>query len=692
MTLLVALLLAADPGTARQVSIPLADYEALRRQGERPALTVVDLLRVEGSFAQRDLSLTVAGRASGSWPTAEVLEAEGVRLHSCAGEALLSRTDSGAFAVTPLAQRFTLRCRVALDGSDRLAATATRAVLEVASSVSDGELVASGAGGDRSFSVVRRIPGAERRDLPPTVTGRYLVTLLPDEARFAYRLEVRNPSRVHRRFEVALREAEHVEGVDAQVAWDAEGTRYRFDLPPGDTVLTLRGRLTEARFAPPVDASLQYLLLEAHPLIRPDLVTRAKRVGVGEAGVAARFRGAQAFLLGGDATEVAWTATRLEALKTAGLALNELGQVFFLGADGRARAESTLAIDNQGAPALVLPGDSGPTFASVAGEPSFLTRDKEGNLSLPLAQGAQQVVVQGAQDFWSRLGIGVARLDLPRPGVPASRAAVQLRYPAEWIPLYEELAPESRLHLLGGEELAALAILVALAERLLALGGVSRSRRWLLAASLAVASAFLPGLRAFALGALVLAWLTLGAVWLVRRLRGAARLLALGGSGVALLLVALQAGQGAILPVRWAAAPPPVASAGYAASPPRKSLVREPSAPADGEPMTGEGERESEEQVTVGATGGAAPGYEGLPARIEIPPGARQTRFTRELLATDAPRPVVAVMVASRLVAILSGVAGLVLLALGILLRRDLAAAARAVAARVGAAAPPVTA
>ncbi len=316
MTLLVALLLAADPATSHQVSIPLDDYERLRRQGERPSLTVVDLLRVEGSFAKRDLAVTFTGRASGSWPSAEVLRADGIRLHSCEGEALLSRAESGAFAVTPLAQKFALRCRIALDGSDRLAAQATGAVLEVVSSVSDGELVASGGGPARDFSVVRRIAGGEQQDLPPTVTGRYLVTLLPDEARFVYRLDVHNPARGHRRFEVALRDAEHVEGVDAQVAWDAEGTRYRFDLPPGDTLLSLRGRLTEARFTPPVAASLQDLLLESHPLIRPDLRTAARRGGVAATGLGARFRGAQAFLLGAGPqdAEVAWTATRLQAV------------------------------------------------------------------------------------------------------------------------------------------------------------------------------------------------------------------------------------------------------------------------------------------------------------------------------------------------------------------------------------------
>ena len=156
MTLLIALLLAPDPATSHQVSIPLEDYERLRRLNERPALTVVDLLTVEGSFTGHDLAVILTGRATGSWPTAEVLTAEGLRLHSCEGSAILSRAESGFFAVTPLAERFQVRCRVALDGSDRLAAETKDSVLEVASRVKDGEFVASG-GGERSFSVAKKM-------------------------------------------------------------------------------------------------------------------------------------------------------------------------------------------------------------------------------------------------------------------------------------------------------------------------------------------------------------------------------------------------------------------------------------------------------------------------------------------------------------------------------------------------------
>ncbi|HET8540737.1 MAG TPA: hypothetical protein VFL83_12780 [Anaeromyxobacter sp.] len=689
MTLLFVLLLAAaDPArdTTPHATIPLEEWDRLKKLQERPSLTVVDLLRVEGSFARRDLAVTLAGRSAGTWPTEEFLTAEGARLHSCEGDAVVSRAESGAFAVTPLAQRFRVRCRVALDGSDRLAGVTTRAVLEVAAGVQDGELVAGEAGdGIREFSVVRAIAGA-REDLPPSVTGRYHLTLLPDEARFLYRLEVRNPARGHRRFAVALRDAEHVESVGAPVAWDVEGRTYRFDLPPGETTLALTGRLTAASFTPPVEASVQYLLLESHPLVRPDVRTAAKRVGVGETGLSPRYRGAQAFLA--DGAEVAWTATRLEALKTAGLALEALEQVFFLATDGTVRGEATFAIDNQGAPALTLPTPGEPTFASIGGEPVFLTRDAEGRLLLPLGQGAQPVVVQDARPFRRALGFAFARLELPRLGVPASRAAVQLRYPAEWIPLYEELAPASRLHLLDAGEVVLLLVLLGAAARLLAIAGLPRRRRWVLAGALTLLAALSPAVRGVALAAAAALFLALLVAATIRRLAGTRRLAALAGLGLA-VLVALAISDGVLLAPAWRA-PSPEAASGYMNYADKAMRHRGD----EGTPALAAQPAAPEEEVVVTASGAAKPsaGYEGLPARIAIPPGARRTVFDREMLATDAPRPVFAVLVSARLVAALTTGVGLLLLGLALAFRRDLAEGARTFRARLVPAAPGGTA
>ncbi len=677
MTLLVALLLAqseAVPAPRSEVTIPLEEYERLHKLDQRPSVTVIDLLRVEGSFARRDLAVTFSGRASGTLPTAEVLTAGGLRLHSCEGDAFVSRADSGAFALTPLATRFRARCRLAVDGSDRLEAETTPAVLEVEAAVQDGELVAapSGAGG-RSFSVVRAIAGA-KEDLPPSVAGRYRVTLLPEETRFVYRLDVHNPSRGHRRFTVTLRDTEHVESVDAPVAWDAGKGAYAFDLPPGETTLSLKGRITTASFVPPVKANVQYLIMETHPLIRLEVTTSAKRVGVGETGLSPDYRGAQAFLLDGEG-EVAWTATRLEALKTAGLALDELEQVFFLGADGKARGEASFAIDNQGAPALALSSAGEPTFASVGSEPAFLTRDAEGRLFLPLAQGRQSVVVQDVRPFRQALGFAFARLHLPRAGVPASHARVQLRYPAEWKPLYEELAPSSRLHLFGARTIVLLAILAAALERLLALGGMTRRRRWILAGGMVALGALSERALAFGIVLALAPLLALGVVLIVRRLTGKVRVIALVITAAAVVVAIAVVGAMSLVEGL---------ESGEIGSGPMNyvSKMKGETLGVGGGGLGAYGNVEPAPGELAATGTDKRPGYAGLPARIQIPWGARQTTFERDLLSTDAQRSVFVIAVASRFVAAAVTAAALAVLALALAMRQSLSAWARTFAAR----------
>ena len=66
-------LLAAVEAPPAEVRLPLADYDALRR--EAPSVTVVDTVRLAGSFRGRDLVMTLAGRASGRLDSIPVLTA-----------------------------------------------------------------------------------------------------------------------------------------------------------------------------------------------------------------------------------------------------------------------------------------------------------------------------------------------------------------------------------------------------------------------------------------------------------------------------------------------------------------------------------------------------------------------------------------------------------------------------------------
>lgn len=661
--LVLALLLPAPRGLAEdvgatagpRVSIPLADYESLRKLREAPSLTVVDTLRVSGSFASRTLALSLSGRSSGTLPAATLLESiEGAALAGCDGSALVSRGTDAAYTLTPLGPRFEVRCRLVPSSGDRLSFVAGRAVLFPEGEVADGEFLPGPDPGDgtRPFTVVRRIAAAGEA-LAPTATGRYRITLLPDETRFRFTIEVRNPNRGRAPFDLLLGSGERVQEVVAPGPYDVKEGRTRFDLPPGDGTIVLTGTLGGTEFRAPVDAALSYLLLESHPLLRAEARTAAKRISPQETGMPREFRGGQAFLLGkGDA--FAWSVKRLEALRSTSYAVRATAQTLFVPADGPVLGQTLFEIDNQGASDLALPPSPEPTYAAFGDEAVFLTRNEKGELWLPLASGPQALLLQSRQPLGRALGFAAGRLAVPHLPVPSTRYAVELRYPDAWVPLYERFGGESRF---AAPSIEASVVFLLLSGWLFALLGALRlgPRGAALLAGILALSAFASATAAYvvvaAAAVLTVVWIAAVARERRPRLRTLVALGALGAfAALVVLAVAIPSG---LLRSRGPQAPPAeVAFYSESASAPvaRKAVRSDaPAAPAP-EPQ---------------ASGGAS--YEGLPAKVELPRGARSTWWSREMLAADAA-PVVRVVLAGRtLVSLAQGL--VVLAALGLLWR-----------------------
>ncbi len=628
------------PADHSSVSIPLSEYEGLRHQQDRASLTVVDTLQLAGSFRNRDLNVAMNGRSAGNLPAVDILAgASGIVLHACDGDAIVSRGEAGVFRLTPLAPRFSVRCRVAAEGSDRVEMAATSAVLWVESAVSDGELVPGRDSNDgrHPFSVVRRVASATE-GLKASATGRYKITLRPDETRFRYEILVHNPNRSRQGFELALGSGEHLQQVDAEVPYEARGDRYRFDVPPGDVTIALSGNLSGSSFRPPIDASLQYCVIDSHPLLRPLVAGDPKRVSPQEVGIATEYRGAQGFVLAGGSV-LDWSVTRLEALRTTSYAVSRARHVFFLPAEGPALGQSEIAIDNQGAADVSLPMAAEPTFASLQGDAVLLTKDARGHLWLPIAQGSQELLVQHRQPYRRVPGFAFAALALPQLPAPASTGQVVLRYPEEWTPLFEGFLTESRLWSPDGASLVLWLVLLVWIERCLLALGLSPSRRLPLATALALAAAAW----GWALVAVLLAAASVSALALGPWLRAhhwgpGAVVFLLCAAGFALFLFAIA------VPSMHRAR---ISSGSYG---------------------SGYSKGELDVSALEKAKGRQTPAaYQGLPAKFTLPEGVRQTEFVRALLDTEAPRVVRVVAISRNLLGWLQAL--VVLAALALLVR-----------------------
>lgn len=469
------------------VTVPLADYQQLV---SRPAVTALELLRIEGSFEPRDLSLFVMGKTTGPGATVELLKTtDGARLWGCEGQAVLSRLDGDKYAVTPLSSpSFSLRCRIELTQGGELRLLASAQVLWIESKVKDSELIRDDKEDGHQQIKVIHLGKDQQTALPVSATGRYHVRLDPDGVGFTYKLELRNPNRSLQPFAVNLRSGERVQTQETAMACEVQSGQTVCQVPPGEHVWTLTGSLPGTTFRPPISAKVHYLLLDAHPLLRPTVDATIARIAVKETGIVARHRGAQAFLLDLD-TPLSWRVAKLAAMRTQTYAVTRALTAFYLGSEGSVIADATIELDNQGASELLLPLRGEPTYASLGGEPMLLTKNEAGALLLPLSFGPVQVGLQYRQTFSATLGFGLATLWLPELAAPATSTDIELRYDRQWLPLHEEFASQHRFPTASVSGLLLLVALFVVAERLLKSLGLAAALRFSAAAGLTGAAA-----------------------------------------------------------------------------------------------------------------------------------------------------------------------------------------------------------
>jgi hypothetical protein len=249
---------------------------------------------------------------------------------------------------------------------------------------------------------------------------------------------------------------------------------------------------------------------------------------------------------------------------------------------------------------------------------------------------------------------------------------VEVRYPDEWIPLFESLPPRSSVHLLDASDLVALAVLLGLVLSSLALGGVARRTRWVLGGSTVLLAALAASTLAplMALAAVPLVVLSAALTW--RSLAGWWRVLALFGGALGLLIAIAVMGGVVLAPAA------------------RAPVYRYASDDQEAGKMLGLNSnlevRKEKAEVAQSPQAASAAGwlaYEGVPAKIDLPPGARRSHFSREMVASQAGMRVTVVAISTRAVAALQWLAAALLLVLGFLHRAELAAGARKFAERV---------
>ncbi|HEY4642227.1 MAG TPA: hypothetical protein VII75_12845, partial [Thermoanaerobaculia bacterium] len=466
--------------------------------------------------------------------------------------------------------------------------------------------------------------------LAATATGRYLITLLPDTTSFRYVIQVHNPNRSTSPLPLHLVSGEHLQQIDSNAPYEVKDGSYVFAMPPGDSTITLSGELKGTSFAPPVAASLQYAVIESHPLLRPALQSSPKRVSTGETGITTQYRGALAFEIG-EKERIAWSVTRLEAMRTISYAVHNATHTFFVPANGPILGETEFALDNQGAPELVLPQKPEPTYVALQNEPVLMTKNKAGELTIPLSAGEQRVMVQHRQHA-PQWGVLAANLEVPRIAVQATNTHVELRYPAHWLPLWQSFATQVWFWKPQARTFFTFVLFAIWLERSLFFLRVPLRRRAIIAALLAYAGGVIPTV----LWLVAIGCLSVTLLWLasVRSKWKPVHAWLAAGLGIAMLLLIVVYSNAPLARSKQQASYDSAATA---------PVATDTAARADNLKSAGYVDattRNVREQA----------GYQGLPAKFELPSGARSRYFNEQLLAVDRPQTVQIVLLSMTIV------------------------------------------
>lgn len=664
------------------VPVPLEKYEELTRKKEPRSLTVVESARVSGSFA-KGLTLTLSGRSMGDLPAVPVLDAAIVLDRCVSDQALLSRS-ADQVLLTPLGARFTVRCGLSPSSSDAPLVLPLLGIVDVGGTVPDGDVTATVSQSQTVLQLARREPAlaiapVEETSLPPTVVGRYRVTVLPDDARFRWELEVHNPNRKPVSFPLPVRANETLEKLETPARYEPTPDGFTVELPPGDTKLAVIGAMKGTRFEPPIDAAAQLVLIDSHPLLRLEVTTEGKRLSPAETGLDAEYRGAQGLLLARGQT-VQWHATVLETLASSSYTVRSLHSTFFAGADGRLFGESRIAIDNEGAAEVTLPMRHKPDYATIAATAVPLTSTASGDLRLPLARGAQDISVQHQGTLKTGFGLAYGTLELPGVGATTTSSRVDLRTGSDWVPLYQGFASKRWLALpAAGDALLALCFGIW-AFALLARLGLSSPR----AGALAVVIAVLASSNAAAHWPVVVGLSGLTTLLLLARLKESKVKLvvpfSLAGTSVAFVVsVVLLVGFTTLFGdnVRRMFGMSADALAGD------DNIVSHVVDPG----LTKKTMKNFGTYNDYGG-GGTPATYQGVAAARQLPVGRRQVSLSEEMVDTSAPMSASVLLVSSSVVNVLYALLNLAALALAFVLRRTLLGGVKVQLARVFVAKP----
>ncbi len=424
------------------VTIPIQEYLDLRQQTEKSSITSLENVRISGEYG-KPLEIIFSGSSQGRPQMVGVLgESPGMSLSDCLGSGILQfHNQENEIGLLPQSARFQLKCRITFKSWEEVTLLVKNALfvkVDVngiepsidATSMSDRRIIFRRA--------VRRLAEAPVMDEEPSVVARYQVSILPEETKFQYFLQMQNPNRTSRHFEFVWGNGEVVQKVTFSGEHTATKTGYSFKLEPGENHVTITGRLPKSEFRSTLKKALEYLVIENHPLLTVDVKSGARRVSLSDARVGVRFTGARAYLLG-RSDSFNWASKELQIFPTSTFVVNQAHYYYYWAPRGSSLVEGTFKIDNQGSAEIPLQVPGKVTYLEVNQTPQVLAQDETGRLIVKVPVGTSQMLrIQYQTEKNAGRALASVSDELVRPQTAMTNVSLDVSVPREKSFIYKK--------------------------------------------------------------------------------------------------------------------------------------------------------------------------------------------------------------------------------------------------------------
>lgn len=417
---------AASPGST--VTIPVQEYMNLIRNSEKPRFVSILGATLSGRYGDK-LRIEVSGQASSLNEQREFLrfDAQNVNFESCSGDAQVSFAD-GVASLLPTSPKFSLTCQISIKNWSQVQLTFVQAMGAKADVTGAETLLLSEGNGDRSINISKAL-GGERpvENLPISAVGRFRISVLPEASRFDYNIQIENPSRNTRRFDISLVNGETPSRVSTESEFTEDDGKVSLKLRPGSNSVRIEGAFTGTSFKSPVSGGPHYLLIENHQLLQLTADSKSRRISARDAGLSSRFSGQRAYLLQDD-SPTSWTVKKLAVLPALGYAIENAQYNYFIPSRGKGLVEATFQINNQGQPEIPLPLNGRPLYLEIDGTPQVLASNADGELLLQVSPGSRRVYLQYEAPVETSSILGLPMLKLARPKAVMSEVSSRIGF------------------------------------------------------------------------------------------------------------------------------------------------------------------------------------------------------------------------------------------------------------------------